>query len=182
MRNECNIIRDLLPLYAEKMVSDDTADFVEEHLQACPDCRKALAQINEPQKPVWEPKQEVNPFEAFMKRIRKKTRMVSGLLMMLGIFCGLGLTAGSEMFYNSLLMPVIGGLGYFLFRWRAAYVVPLLLTAAGILTALFNKIRGLETLDLLSLLNWIGIYVLFVFLGILIAWLLHFALHGRDDR
>ncbi|MBQ3501344.1 MAG: zf-HC2 domain-containing protein, partial [Oscillospiraceae bacterium] len=35
MRNECNIIRDILPLYAEKIVSEDTAAFVEEHLEHC---------------------------------------------------------------------------------------------------------------------------------------------------
>ena len=34
MKNECNIIKDILPLYAEKMVSEDTVDFIEEHLQA----------------------------------------------------------------------------------------------------------------------------------------------------
>ena len=40
MRNECNIIRDLLPLYIERMVSADTAEFVEEHLKDCELCRK----------------------------------------------------------------------------------------------------------------------------------------------
>lgn len=39
MRNECNVIRDLLPLYVEKMVSDDTASFVREHLENCDLCR-----------------------------------------------------------------------------------------------------------------------------------------------
>ena len=29
MKNECNIIKDILPLYAEKMVSEDTVDFIE---------------------------------------------------------------------------------------------------------------------------------------------------------
>ena len=29
MRNECNIIRDILPLYADKMVRADKAYFVE---------------------------------------------------------------------------------------------------------------------------------------------------------
>ena len=33
MRNECNIIRDILPLYIEDMVSAETAELVEEHLK-----------------------------------------------------------------------------------------------------------------------------------------------------
>lgn len=40
MRNECNIIRDLLPLYAENMVSADTVEYVEEHLEKCAECRQ----------------------------------------------------------------------------------------------------------------------------------------------
>ena len=43
MRNECSIVRDLLPLYIEDMVSDDTASFVAEHLESCPECKKELA-------------------------------------------------------------------------------------------------------------------------------------------
>ena len=50
MINECSIIRDLLPLYAEKMVSSDTADFVEEHLKGCEACRKEYEKTKEPQR------------------------------------------------------------------------------------------------------------------------------------
>lgn len=39
MRNECGIISDLLPLYVEGMVNDDTAAFVREHLEGCRHCR-----------------------------------------------------------------------------------------------------------------------------------------------
>ena len=43
MKNECSIIRDLLPLYAENMVSDDTAAFVAEHLKRIRTNQKAKA-------------------------------------------------------------------------------------------------------------------------------------------
>lgn len=49
MRNECSIIQDLLPLYAENMVSSDTADFVAEHLKGCEACRKEYEKTKEPQ-------------------------------------------------------------------------------------------------------------------------------------
>lgn len=42
MRNECNIIRDILPLYIENMISQDTVSFVEEHLNGCAECRTEL--------------------------------------------------------------------------------------------------------------------------------------------
>ena len=34
----CNIIRDILPLYVDEVVSDDTKELVEEHLEGCEEC------------------------------------------------------------------------------------------------------------------------------------------------
>ncbi len=36
----CNIVRDVLPLYLDNVVSDDTKEMVEEHLKICESCRK----------------------------------------------------------------------------------------------------------------------------------------------
>ena len=48
MKNECSIVRDLLPLYAEGMVSPETASFVEEHLKDCEHCRKEYERLKAP--------------------------------------------------------------------------------------------------------------------------------------
>lgn len=66
MRKECNIIRDLLPLYAENMVSSDTSDFVEEHLKVCETCRKEYERTKEPQ-----PTQEISDAAPLLKLSRK---------------------------------------------------------------------------------------------------------------
>lgn len=42
MKISCNIIRDLLPLYAEDLASEDTRTLVDEHLCTCEDCTEAL--------------------------------------------------------------------------------------------------------------------------------------------
>lgn len=42
MKNECSIVRDILPLYLENMVSDETGAFVKEHLKDCPECTAEL--------------------------------------------------------------------------------------------------------------------------------------------
>lgn len=42
MINECSIVRDILPLYLEDMVSEDTAAFIRQHLEKCESCRKEL--------------------------------------------------------------------------------------------------------------------------------------------
>lgn len=47
MKNECNIVRDILPLYSEGMVSEDTASFVTEHLEGCTACKAELDALNQ---------------------------------------------------------------------------------------------------------------------------------------
>lgn len=44
----CNIIRDLLPLYEDDVASADTAELVREHLKDCAACRQELKQMRLP--------------------------------------------------------------------------------------------------------------------------------------
>lgn len=43
----CNIIRDLLPLYVDDVLSIDSKDFVESHLKDCSDCKKEYELMKE---------------------------------------------------------------------------------------------------------------------------------------
>lgn len=47
MKISCNIIKDLLPLYAEGMVSSDSREMIEEHIGDCAPCRDALAELRQ---------------------------------------------------------------------------------------------------------------------------------------
>lgn len=45
MKINCNIIRDLLPLYADQICSNESRELVDEHLTECKDCSALLQQI-----------------------------------------------------------------------------------------------------------------------------------------
>lgn len=45
MKKECSIVQDVLPLYLENMVSEDTTVFVREHLETCSDCAVAFERL-----------------------------------------------------------------------------------------------------------------------------------------
>ena len=45
MKYDCDVIRDLLPLYADKACSEKSRDMVEEHLEECPDCRNMVSML-----------------------------------------------------------------------------------------------------------------------------------------
>ncbi|MGI6029704.1 MAG: zf-HC2 domain-containing protein [Candidatus Heteroscillospira sp.] len=162
----CEVCRDLMPLVKDGVASEESRKAVEAHLAGCETCR-AMFGGEAPPAP--------NGEMAF-QNFRRQLRLFSGMLMVFGIFFGLGLTAGNDMFYNSLIMPVIGAVGYFLFRRRALYAVPVLLFITHGLTNLLGLIRGAEHLDIYSLLMWTALYSFFALLGALIAALLHYAL------
>ena len=47
MSKECSIVKDLLPLYVEDMLSEETVLFIEEHLQSCPKCKESFDSMKE---------------------------------------------------------------------------------------------------------------------------------------
>lgn len=70
MENECSIVRDLLPLYVEKMVRSDTACFVQAHLENCGACRSVFEQAKEPQ-PV-QTASDATPIRSLRRRLTAK--------------------------------------------------------------------------------------------------------------
>ena len=73
MNNKCNLIRDILPLYVEDMVSTDTREFVSEHLEHCEACRAELEHMRKPADII--PDADIVPLkkikkELFIKRLQ----------------------------------------------------------------------------------------------------------------
>lgn len=66
--NNCQIIKDLLPLYKEELLSEESKTFVENHLKTCPECENLLKdQIQIENK-------ETKPLDFVEKRIKKESR------------------------------------------------------------------------------------------------------------
>lgn len=45
MKVTCNVIKDVLPLYVENMLSDDSCTMVEEHIEQCQECKNYLDEM-----------------------------------------------------------------------------------------------------------------------------------------
>lgn len=164
----CGICRDLIPLVKDCVAGEDSRAAVEAHIARCESCRQLYEAPCRSDDGVG------------LSALRRKIRLLLAMLMMLCIFVGMDLTGGQGLFYNSLLMPIIGALGFLVFRWRALYNIPLLLLAVGLVTCALNLLRGLEVLDIPSLLLWTMIYSGFAAAGMAIAALLQFALKKED--
>lgn len=86
MKNECSIVGDLLALWMDGLVSEDTAAFVEEHLARCAACRARMEQLRAPAAP-QAAAQEARAFRDFAARWKKKRRRI------LAAFAALALAA-----------------------------------------------------------------------------------------
>ena len=166
----CDVCMDLLPLVQDGISSEDSKRLVEEHIKNCSACAKLYDVKAVP---------AVNSEKLFMK-FKRKAQAFFAILIMFGLFFGLGLTDGREMFYNSLIMPVIGVLGYIVFRWKALYVLPALMLVMHIMIFVLNLIRRVEYWDFYSLVMWTVIYGIFVIVGVVIAGLLHYAFRKEN--
>lgn len=70
MEISCNIIRDLLPLYAEDLASGDTQKLVDDHLCTCDSCTKELAALKKaPKVPI---EVDVNSLKRVGDTIRRR--------------------------------------------------------------------------------------------------------------
>jgi len=164
----CDMCKDLMPLVTDGIASEDSRRAVEEHVMECEAC-KALYDGSK-QEPSANPNLELE-----LAKLKKRLQTFSAMLLMFGVFFGLSLTASEDMFYNSLIMPVLGALGYVLFRWKALYQVPLLLLVTLLFINGFGMVRGMEVMAVMGVVMWVGLYAIFVGIGVLVAGLLHFA-------
>lgn len=72
MKIDCEIIRDLLPLYVEGIASEKSKEAVEEHLEECGECRKAYEKMREPGPQVHYGTEPAKSFKKYVKKNKRK--------------------------------------------------------------------------------------------------------------
>ena len=97
MKNECYIVRDILPLYLEDMVSEETAAFIKEHLEHCPACAAEHAAMGKETKaeaigtnvPNLLDEEILKSMKSIRKKFWKRARRVAAVIA--GIFIAVSL-------------------------------------------------------------------------------------------
>ena len=85
----CNVIHDLLPLYAENLVSDESRQLIEEHLAICEDCRTMLRRMQTGVTTATPPDNE--EFQTVLRSHKKKNNRKTLFLTLSAIVLGLAL-------------------------------------------------------------------------------------------
>ncbi len=84
MKLPCAVTRDLLPLYTENMVEQETKELIKAHLAECDDCQRKLSELK---KPTEIPVETAKPLQNLKKQLRKK-RLLAAALAALCVFIG----------------------------------------------------------------------------------------------
>ncbi len=181
MKNDCSIVRDLLPLYAEDMVSKDTAEFVDEHLEGCTGCSEELKVLKEGRVTETESelaqaeKAKAKSFKKIMKKLNIRYDILGSLLVVFAALFSMALSRSNDMFYNLFLMPALGVCGYCLFSHKAFYKIPLLIAVTNLFAF------GVKLVEYESF--WFTyFYITLSVVGVVIAMLFHLVFKKSDIK
>lgn len=177
MDKNCNIIKDLLPLYAESLLSPESEELVKKHLENCEECRAELKSINLNVN-VPTPCDKAEKMKAFMLAMKKYKKLIITILYGWLLFVIMVITGFDtlDFFLNIGWMFPLGALGYILLRKSAFYRVPLVIVGYCFIYFLLGRIitfygRPIDTI--LGFLFYILIFVVSALLGVTCASLIH---------
>ncbi len=112
---KCELIRDLLPLYADGLCSEETNAQVETHLETCEECRQKLAHyranIGEEQKAAAEDPSAIRPMKKVRTKLRRRKWLSVTLCVLLCIVvAGLGVLTVGEISGHKVSFTTCGNI------------------------------------------------------------------------
>ncbi len=172
MNKECPIIQDLLPLYEEELLQEETARFVEEHLKSCQECRQIAEQS---QIPLPAEAARNGGSKNMIRKITLKLTTIQIFFVAIAFILAISTTIMNDNSGFILTYALLGAVTYLFYR---SIVIAIML--AGIpnfiwncllyMTDWFGKFYAQSFSEALSIaLTSLMIHIIFTFIGIMIG-------------
>ncbi|MDF2845688.1 MAG: hypothetical protein K0R00_4114 [Herbinix sp.] len=94
MNNQCNVVRDLLPLYCDNICSEESKLLIEEHLSSCKECDVIRNKMQSKDSELISPLQQDIEKTDLLKRINKRIKHRKILIAIGTIISTLAIVAG----------------------------------------------------------------------------------------
>lgn len=179
MKVSCDIITDLIPLVKDKIASGDSQAAVLKHVETCDSCRAELEMF--PELPASS--RDIDD-KKLISNLKRNIFMTQITVLLIGAVVGIALTDTMGMFYNLLIMPLIGAISYFFLKRKWFYLPIVIFVASYTVSTIGLFIQegfrweffynGYIYLSL--------IYAGLVILGVIIAVLLKFAFRKEEEK
>lgn len=174
---DCDVYIDLMPLVRDGAASPASERALADHLAGCESCRALYAALPAA------PAAPAGAAEKTLARLRRTALAMLAGLMLLGALLGVALSESAGMFYNLLILPLVGAAAYFVLRRRAWLLAP---AGMFVLTYLWLAVKYLLTGEfsapdrttadlLLAPAVWGFWYSLFCLGGVALGWLFRYA-------
>lgn len=172
MNISCEVILDLIPLVKDGIASDDSTTIVKHHIENCHSCKAEFETFEDnriEQSPVKD--------EKIISAMKRSIFMTQLVILVTGAIIGVALSNSMNMFYNFIIMPIVGGISLFTLK-RKWYLASL---GVFLLSYLWQTIVGIASNGfqwgyLYYGLFYSVIYAALVGLGVIITMLLKYAL------
>lgn len=83
MKNECDIVQDLLFSYKDGCLKQGSKEFVEKHLKKCENCAKVYSEMNNEEEQFDIQKDEIDYLKKIKKKMKKKTKIIIAISIVL---------------------------------------------------------------------------------------------------
>ena len=104
MKYDCDIVKDLMPLYIDELLSENSKMFVKDHIDSCEACKKYYEKLSKEVRIPYSKdlrKADLRPLEYLKANLSKKIiKRVLAVILVIGFF------VGSFAFANLYEMPV----------------------------------------------------------------------------
>lgn len=174
----CNVILDLIPLVKDGVASNESTLIVNEHVRSCESCKAELETFESLNIEILQLKDKKIIFD-----IKRSIYITQIVILGLGAILGIALSSSMGMFYNFIIMPIIGGVSFLTFKekWMFAPLVIFVVTYLW-QTVLVIAEDGFSGTGLTIGLYYSVVYAFLVVLGAVIAMLLRFAFERGENN
>lgn len=166
----CEVVMDLIPLIKDHVASKESEELVKAHIHECENCRQYYELL------------EDTSFDdhKIIETIRHKRNLYLSFILLTGVVIGYQLSSSYYMFFNVLIMPLIGILSHMI-KPVKTYRLALLCATAFTALSLFGTLLQYGFDDGI-IINTLVMFILMfglIMIGKLIAMLLYYAWKGR---
>lgn len=85
MKMDCDVIKDLLPLYAEEMTSQKSEALIKEHFEECDDCKKVYDDMKKPEPQITFKSEPSENFKKYVKKAKRSSLLKIVLIVLTGL-------------------------------------------------------------------------------------------------
>ncbi|QUH25735.1 zf-HC2 domain-containing protein [Serpentinicella alkaliphila] len=166
----CGICQDLIPLVLDNVASEDSQRIVTAHVECCKDCEILYNSVKGPDS-------NLQDDSKIIKSIKRKIYFSCIALLVIGTMIGVYLSNSMGMFYNIILMPMIGAIAYYILgkRWYIVSVGVFITSYIWLFVGFVIEYRKLAIEIFYYPIYLTAIYTALTVIGVFVSKLLYFA-------